>query len=254
MVILEAGESGSRLPRADRRWEHVKKVLRKAPGDRVSAGLAVDAPFGPAPGAVGEAVVRELDPSGMVLDFEPAAGNAGEPAALAPLALLLGFPRPIQAGRILKDLCSLGVAEIHLVLTELGEKSYAESDFFRRREFRQPLVEGAEQAANPRLPSVSTHWSLVRCLESLEASAHFGRAASRFVLHPYGGSPRLGERGALASSCVLAVGSERGWTEAELSALAAAGFERRSLGTRILKTETAALAGLSILLAQLGLL
>ncbi|HOX32414.1 MAG TPA: RsmE family RNA methyltransferase [Spirochaetales bacterium] len=247
MVILEPGESGARLPRSDRRWEHLRKVLHKKAGDRVSAGLAVDAPFGPAPGAVGEAALRELDESGLVLDYEGFAGAAGEPAELAPLVLVLGMPRPIQANRILKDLASLGLAEIRFVRTELGEKSYAESDFYRERRFRSPLIEGAEQAANPRLPRVSTHWSLERCLGGLGGAA-------RILLHPYGGAPLLGSLGRLEPPLVLAVGSERGWTEAELAALRDGGFAPASLGGRILKTETAALAACSMALGKLGLM
>jgi len=249
MIILEPGESGARLPRSDRRWAHVRKVLRKGVGDRLSAGLAACPPRGPAPGTVGEAVVRELDDSGLALGFEPFPGPAGEPPELAPLTLILGFPRPIQANRILKDLASLGVAEIRMVLTELGEKSYAESDFFRERRFRPPLVEGAEQAANPRLPEVSAHWSLGRCLESLGESAP---GSARLVLHPYGDSPRMGCLDRPMAAAVLAVGSERGWTEAELERLRAAGFETVTLGRRILKTETAALVAATLALARIG--
>jgi 16S rRNA (uracil1498-N3)-methyltransferase len=252
MIILEPGESGARLPRGDRRWEHVKKILKKRPGDRVSAGLALDSAFGPAPGAIGEAVVRELDDSGLVLDFEPFDGAAGEPPELAPLSLVLGFPRPIQAARILKDLSSLGVAEIRLVLTELGEKSYAESGLFRGGAFRRPLLEGAEQAGNPRLPAVSSYWSLDRCLDALCDSVFNG--SSRIVLHPYGGDPALGSIERVTSRLILAVGSERGWTEPELSALRAAGFLCASLGARILKTETAAIAACAIALARQGLM
>ncbi len=247
MLILEPGESGARLPRSDRRWVHLRKVLRKKTGDRVSAGLAVDEPMGPAPGVLGEALVREIDDSGLILDFEPFAGPAGEPPVLAALTLVLGFPRPIQAGRILKDLASLGIAEIRLVLTELGEKSYVESDFFKNRRFRGPLIEGAEQAANPRLPAVSTHWSLARCLEGLVA-------APRIVLHPYGEAPAFGSADSLPAGTAIAVGSERGWTGSELATLRDAGFDARSLGGRILKTETAALAACVIALARMGLM
>ena len=98
MLLLEPGESGLRLPRSDRRWEHIKKVLRKGPGDRVCAGI-VDGPLG-------SALVRELDDSGFVLDFEA----ESEAPPVAPIVLILGFPRPIQAARILRDLASLGVS------------------------------------------------------------------------------------------------------------------------------------------------
>ena len=240
ILILEEFEVGVRIPRADRRWAHVKKVLRKVPGDRIAAGLA--------DGALGEAVIRELDEAGLVMDFE----KHGESPPLAPLRLILGFPRPIQATRILKDLTSLGVGEIHLTGTELGEKSYALSRLFRDRDFRGPLVEGAEQAGNPRLPLVSTHWSLARCLETLTADG------DRIVLHPYGDAPQMGASLQAATSpttpLTLAVGSERGWTETEMAVLLEAGFVAKSLGGRILKTETAALAACVLALARLRLL
>jgi 16S rRNA (uracil1498-N3)-methyltransferase len=243
ILLLEPGEVGSRIPRSDRRWAHVKKILKKSPGDRLAAGVA--------DGCLGEAIVRELDEHGLVLDFEASGPDGGAAPPLAPLSLILGFPRPIQAARILKDLTSLGVAEIHLTGTELGEKSYAQSSIFKDRDFRGPLIEGAEQAGNPRLPSVHTHWSLKRCLEAL-AAREFG---DRIFLHPYGSHERLGACAPqLRPPLVLAVGSERGWTEGEIEALTQAGFSPRSLGARILKTETAVLASCALALSGLGLL
>lgn len=243
ILILEPGEIGSRIPRSDRRYEHVKKVLKKAPGDRLAAGIA--------DGALGEAIVRELGDSGMVLDFEAFEGPLGVPPALAPISLVLGFPRPIQAARILKDLTSLGVAELHLTGTELGEKSYAMSSIFKDKDFRGPLKEGAEQAGNPRLPAVFTHRSLRRCLDELAAGDSSSRG-TRLFLHPYGDYGRMGSAQGLEPPVTLAIGSERGWTETEISALRAAGFAPRRLGERILKTETAALAATVLALAALG--
>jgi RsmE family RNA methyltransferase len=244
MLLLEEGESGKLIPRADRRWEHVKKILKKRPGDRLSAGLA--------DGPLGEAFVRSLDDRGLVLDFEAFDGAAGDPPALAPLVLVLGFPRPIQAARILRELTSLGLSEIHLTGTELGEKSYIESSIFKDGDFRRPLIEGAEQAGNPRLPKVFRHWSLRLCLEALGPPT-----GSRLFLHPYGGCGSLGivvRNGNLRPPVTLAVGSERGWTGSELGALGSAGFDCWSLGARILKTETAASAACVLTLAGLGLL
>lgn len=261
LLILEAGESGQSLGRADRRYEHVKKVLKKAQGDWVEAGLATDEPFGPAPLARGRALVSRLDEKGLVLDYE----GGSEPEALAPIRLLLGFPRPIQATRIFKDLVSVGLSEIVLTGTELGEKSYLESSFFSSKEYRRPLLEGAEQAANPRLPRVSQHWTLPRCLDALGDSSDSREcepdwAGGLFVaLHPAEGAPNLGAflsaaatQGAQGRPVTLAIGSERGWTEAELALLEARGFAVAGLGRRILKTETAALAAAALVLASMG--
>jgi RsmE family RNA methyltransferase len=51
---------------------------------------------------------------------------------------------------------------------------------------------------------------------------------------------------------VLAIGTERGWTEAELGQFLESGFALCSLGDRILKTETAAAVAVSVVLAGLG--
>ena len=256
LLVLEEAEVGKLIPSSDRRWRHIAKVLKKSRGDRLSAGI-VD-------GAVGEARVRELDDSGLVLDFEAFEGSRGQSPALAPLRLVLGFPRPIQAARILKELTSLGVAEIHLTGSELGEKSYAQSSIFKDGEFRSSLLEGAEQGGNPRLPRVLTHWSLRLCLEALNTSEAEGASVrapgSRIFLHPYGGLEPMGallcggQRGSFRPPLTLAIGSERGWTEAELGLLGRAGFVGKSLGGRILKTETAAIAACVLALAGLGLL
>lgn len=260
LLILEEGEAGKPLARSDRRYEHVKKVLKKGVGDRLEAGIATDSPFAAAPLAVGEAEVLSLDEGGLVLGYE----GRGEPEPLAPLRLILGFPRPIQATRIFKDLVSVGVADLELTGTELGEKSYLESSFFSSREYRRPLLDGAEQAANPRLPRVRQYWTLARCLDGLGEAAGAGEsepdwAGGLFIaLHPAEGAPNLG---ALLASCrlppggrpmTLAIGSERGWTEGEVALLEGRGFTVAGLGRRILKTETAAIAASALALAAMG--
>jgi 16S rRNA (uracil1498-N3)-methyltransferase len=246
ILILESHEIGVRIPRGDRRWRHVREVLRKESGASIAAGIA--------DGPIGKATVLELDDAGMVLGFV----SERESEALAPITLILGFPRPIQAARILKDLASLGVGRIELTGTELGEKSYTQSDFFAKKQFRLPLLEGAEQAGNPRIPAVRTHWTLARCLDALRDAAggldSTGREGSRIFLHPYAEARDLGALGDLQAPAALAIGSERGWTEREAGALRDAGFFPARLGKRILKTETAALAAVIIALSRLGLL
>ena len=264
LLILEEGEAGKPLARSDRRYEHVKKVLKKGVGDRLEAGIATDRPFGAAPLAVGEAKVLSLDEGGLVLDYE----GSSEPEPLAPLRLILGFPRPIQATRIFKDLVSLGVSDLELTGTELGEKSYLESSFFSAKEYRRPLLDGAEQAANPRLPRVRQYWTLARCLDGLSAAAEPADedepdwAGGLFIaLHPAEGAPNLGAllaSGKLSAlrgdslPITLAIGSERGWTEGEVELLVARGFTVAGLGRRILKTETAAPAASALALAAMG--
>lgn len=264
LLILEGDESGKTIGRSDRRYEHVRKILKKRAGDEVEAGIATDSPFGPAPGSIGIARIESLDDKGMKLTYRP----VREADPLPPIRLILGFPRPIQANRIFKDLTSLGLAELILTGTELGEKSYLESDFFRAKEYRRPLLEGAEQAANPRIAKVSQFWSLRQCLDGLD---HAGEEAlspdepswsegQRIALHPDDKAPvlsiALARRAATAGSrlrpVTMAIGSERGWTEGEVGLLREHGFELCSMGSRILKTETACAAAIALALASMG--
>jgi len=245
MLFLDLAEIDAPLPRSDTRVQHVLKVLKKGQGDELAAGTP--------DGMLGIARIEAWDGQAMRFSFQ--AERTAPP--LRPITLLLGFPRPIQANRILKDLSSLGVGRIVLSGTELGEKSYFQSDFFRNREFRQALIEGAQQAANPRLPLVDTAWSLARALDLLFGGSPC-HAGLGWALDPYRATGAFGSAdlpGATESEpLVLAIGSERGWTPAELDLLAERSFGFASLGNRILKTETAAVAAVAVALARLGYL
>ncbi len=240
MLFLEPSEIGIPLPRSDARVRHVIKVLGKGPGDEIIAGTP--------DGLTGTALIEAVDDKSMTFSFH----TTGEAPDLYPVTLILGFPRPIQANRILKDLASLGVGRIILSGTELGEKSYFQSDFFRNREFRAALVEGAMQSSNPRLPVVDTAWTLARAIGAL------GTTGPRFAFDPYRSKTAFGSIGPIDAKpetpLVLAIGSERGWTPAELDVLEASGFSMTTLGARILKTETASLATVSIALAAMRLM
>jgi 16S rRNA (uracil1498-N3)-methyltransferase len=50
---------------------------------------------------------------------------------------------------------------------------------------------------------------------------------------------------------LLAIGPEGGWNAFEMDLLAARGFARASMGTRTLRTDTACVAGLSMVQAAL---
>jgi len=261
LLVLEPREVGAPLSRSDRRVEHARKILKKRVGDSLAAGLA-GGPGDSCP--LGTARIESWDGSRMVFSFIA----EREAPPLRPIVLVLGFPRPIQAARILKDLCSLGVRRILMAPTDLGEKSYADSTIYRERDFLRPLLEGEEQAGNPRLPVADILPSLAAALTALGPPAS---GEARWALDPYraegrfgsllggrGGATGPGDPGSGAAepdtrAFVLAVGSERGWTGRELDALAASGFRFASLGGRILRTETACASAVTLALASRGL-
>ena len=241
MLFLEKGGPHITIPRTDRRFEHIVRILRKKEGDFIAAGCS--------DGTIGLARIGSISPEGLQLSYTPEI----QAPALRPVRLLMGFPRPIQAGRILKDLTSLGIAEIWFALSDLGEKSFAESTFFKEKEYGIHLIEGAEQAGNPRLPEIRCFWSIDRaCARLDEDETASGRHSSRLLFHPDPTCPTIAALSALEPSVTLAIGSERGWSGRELSLLASHGFQTCYLGDRILKTETAALAAASMILSRFG--
>jgi 16S rRNA (uracil1498-N3)-methyltransferase len=249
MLIIDGVADDFELEASGTKARHIVRILKKGPGDELLAGCT--------DGRVGTARIEAQD--GRVLRLRFTAHAAAD--SLLPIILLLGFPRPIQAKRIFKDLTSLGVAHIVLCGTELGEKSYIESDFFKHGEYRDALLEGAEQAANPRLPEVDSHWTLRRALDALDT--RYGlpgeRGAERCCLDPYRSELPLSAvasraRHAGRSPFILAIGSERGWTDAELALMAERGFCFATLGRRILKSETAAVAAVAVGMAGMGIL
>ena len=144
---------------------------------------------------------------------------------------------------------TLGIAVVHFVATEKSERSYAQSTLWTSGEWRRHLVLGAEQAFATRLPAVSHGASLSAALATLPSSA-----VTRFALDNYEPADRLGA-GEIAPGhgCAIAIGAERGWSASERDALRTAGFTFAHLGDRVLRTETAVVAALTLVRSKLGL-
>lgn len=241
------------FPRGDDRYQHIRKVLKKGVGDSFFAGI-VD-------GDEGTATITAMDDSGLSFDFVPEA----RARPLPPVTMIIGFPRPIQLKRILRDVASLGAQTIVLAGTDLGEKSYRDSTLVDRGAARAALLDGCSQSGSsavPRLEMLDSIDEAIRATRAAtgasDASAQRGSAVQRIVLDvvnadcPLVDAP-FGMPDA-AHPLVLAIGSERGWSERERALFRSEGFMACSMGERILRTETACVAALGIALARSGLM
>lgn len=229
LVLFEPDEPGRPLARTDRRAEHVRAVLRRAPGEPFDAGIIG--------GARGRARLTEAGPGEVIFTFEP--GGPGEEPP--PLTLVVGLPRPQTARDVLRDATTLGAVALHFVQTEKGDPGYARSTLWSSGEWRRHLVLGAEQAAVTRLPEVTWGRPLAEVLAGLASGG------TRVALDNYEAEGRLAGGG--SGPWVLAVGGERGWGAGDRAALRGHGFGLRHLGPRVLRVETACVAGMAVLLA-----
>lgn len=221
LLLLEPGERV--LESRDSRAVHIRKVLRLHAGDSLRAGELG--------GRTGTARIERMNREGIEVDFEPTL----DPPALARVELLLGHPRPIVLRRLLRDLTAIGPARVLVAATELGERSYFGSNLWE--DTRAPMLEGAAQGGTTLLPQ------LIRA-DSLDTAVSMLRSppSRRLMLHPDGNAALLGPGPSLRGDewVAVAVGSERGWSEREIDLLLSRGFSPRTLGPRVLRTETAA--------------
>ena len=142
----------------------------------------------------------------------------------------------------LQKAVELGAFAIQPLLTKRGivklEGSRAEA---RMRHWRKVVIAACEQCGRNRIPE----------LRPLLPFDHYRPQAegARFILSADGDSIR---KAAFEKEATIAAGPEAGFSPEEKEALARAGFVKTSLGPRVLRTETAALAALAALNALRG--
>ena len=250
----EEAECGFKLNIKDDRANHLVKILHKKVGDSFIAGI-ID-------GNSGVATIKSIDDEYICCEFsENADKDSCKP--LNPIKMIIGFPRPIQLKRLLRDIAALGVCEVHLTGTELGEKSYMQSTLVEKGNAYKMLLDGTVQAGSTSVPKLFLHKTLKDCIAEIKSEN-----AENVLLALDNVNPKISlkkslgefgcnfEYGSEDSNCtktvVAAIGSERGWTDKERCLLEENGFIRCGMGERIMRTETAATVSASIILAQLG--
>lgn len=155
IVLFSSEEIDKALNPRDERAKHIRGVLHKGVGDSFEAGIIN--------GKSGVATITKINDTGLYFEFSP---QTEEPP-LFNIQLIVGFPRPIQLKRLLRDVSSLGVSQVHLTGTELGEKSYRQSTLLDRGAAFDGLVDGASQAKTTRVPELFMYDGLKECLSSL---------------------------------------------------------------------------------------
>ncbi len=222
------------------RAEHLRKILKASPGDSVSAGIIGT--------GRGSAEILELKPGMCRIRIQ----KEEEPDTLYPLRLAVGMVRPIQVKRILKTGASFGISEFLFLPTALGEASYRKANIWD--DYRRLLVEGASQGGVCTLPKVSLYGSLQELTTAVQPEERCIVYDLPYLSHlPGGDSPR--KKGGVLSKedkALILIGSERGWTDKERKEIYTSGFECRSLGSRILTTETACTAAIVLTLQEMG--
>jgi 16S rRNA (uracil1498-N3)-methyltransferase len=224
LALLASGEQG--LPRDVAAY--LVKVLRLRAGDVFEA-------FDPE---------RAIEADVELLSDVPPRARVGELRSATrvpvyPLVMLSGLAKSDKPEQIARAAVALGVTELVFVR---AARSVAGAELKHAR-LRSVMLDAARQCGRGNVP-------LLAELATLDAA--LARAqGSRLVLAPHAEQSLLAvlQASSVRAGVTLAVGPEGGFDEAELEALAGAGFRPARLAPLILRTELAAVAALAVVTA-----
>lgn len=234
---VSAAAPGARVELPEWSAHHAREVLRL----RVGAAVRV---FDGA-GAEFEAVLEEVSRRAVSLRL----GHRAEPRPESPLHLVLAVS-PLKGDRmelVIQKATELGVAEVWPVVTYRTDAAARPALQGSRSDRWERVASGAaEQCGRAVVPRVAP----TTTLDGLLARPFDGQRIA--LLETPGHAPLAAVPVDHPSSLLLLVGPAGGFEPAEADRLRAAGFRTASLGPRILRAETAAVAAVSISQARWG--
>lgn len=213
-----------------RRLNHLLTVNKISIGDTLRTG-AIN-------GLMGKATILSLSADAALLSTT----LTELPPPPLNITLVLALPRPKMLRRILQTITTMGVKKIYLINTWRVEKSYWQSPMLAVPAIREQLVLGLEQGGDTTLPEVIFKLRFKPFIEDELPSIIVGSKA--FVAHPRASTSCPAS---LSNPITLAVGPEGGFIDYEVEKLVTSGFQSITLGSRILRVETA----LPVLLSKL---
>ena len=143
---------------------------------------------------------------------------------------------------VVQKATELGAVEIQPVQTQRSVAKLSNERAEKRTvHWRNVTIAACEQCGRNVLPQVRAPMELSAWLAEMRS-----RAGAKFILQPEG-STALHKQPQPQGNVVLLIGPEGGFSEDEIKMAHLAGFTPVRLGKRVLRTETAAMAGIAAL-------
>jgi 16S rRNA (uracil1498-N3)-methyltransferase len=213
---------------------HVQ-VLRLQPGDALTL---FDGSGGQWAGAIGAISRREVRVRTLHFD-------AVERELARAVTLAVGMPANERMDGLIEKATELGAARVQPLVCERSVLRVAGDRALRKAaHWRAVAIAACEQCGRNRVPEVAEPLPLGPWLRE-----HEGHSAARWLLSTGDALPWPPVMRDAGEVIVLS-GPEGGFTAAECSAAAAAGFVAHSLGARVLRADTAPLAALAWIALQ----
>ena len=230
---------GELVTLADEDHRYLTRVLRLEPGDLVTMfdGL----------GAEADARITRIGPRAVELRVE--ARRVSDASERLALTLIQALTKGEKLELVVQKATELGVTRIMPVTSARSiPQLEAMRAIGRRARWQKIAREAARQCGRTDVPAIEAVTPLTTALHTVSKEALrviFWEGARGTGLRPSLPAERPKE-------IALAIGPEGGFSPTEVEAAKAAGFAPVGLGPRLLRTETAAIAALTIMQFQLG--
>lgn len=221
---------------------HLRAVMRAKAGEAV---VIVDGQREQAYAAV----IQEMQKQSIVLQVEQKLGASV--MRLPPAVLVVSLIKEQRWDWLLQKATELGVRTVQPLLAERSVIRLGEKDISKKLERWQAVLRSAaEQSEGLFIPAILPPLSTQAYL------SHVPSDALKLILRERGENRHTLKQALTGiqadQTTIFAIGPEGGWTERELSAFEQAGFLPVSLGDRILRSETAAVAAMAALAYECG--
>ncbi|HKZ77051.1 MAG TPA: 16S rRNA (uracil(1498)-N(3))-methyltransferase [Pyrinomonadaceae bacterium] len=219
---------------------HLRDVLRLADGDEVYVFNGVGREF--------QCTVARVERDSVQLSIIEEVAPA-RPESPLTLTLAVALLKGEKFDLVLQKVTELGVSSIQPVITSLADvRLNNEPDINRKLvRWKRIVMEAAKQCGRAVIPEVGGPRDFAHVIRSEERPAlMFSERDGRSLLEVTKGLPSE------LSSMVALVGSEGGWTDNEIALAHEADWLVVTLGGRILRAETAAIAVAAILQNRFG--
>ena len=206
----------------DRRFQHIREVLKASVGDTVRVGLLE--------GDLGEGRIEQIDNKAVRLHVQL---NQSPPQRHR-FDIVLALPRPKMLRRIFRTVAEFGVANLHLINSARVEKSFWQSPLLRPDKISEALLAGMERSRDTVAPVVHQHALFRPFVEDQLKTLCAGRPCWIAEI----GAKKALLRHASESAMVM-IGPEGGFVHFEIELARSVIAEPAHLGSRILSVDTA---------------
>jgi 16S rRNA (uracil1498-N3)-methyltransferase len=158
-----------------------------------------------------------------------------------PLIVGLSIVRFERMEWAIEKLTELGVARMIPLITRRSEKHLVQAAAKRSERWRKISREAAQQSRRSQVPEISDPMSVKDCIGESQHALRFILSEEERVRSLWESLMTTDRDAAPSKEIYTAIGPEGGWTPEELASWMESGWQSVSLGSNILRTETAAI-------------